>query len=326
MLRVLDLMQTGARQSAVLRYGATTGLVALSILARLGLNPMLPGYTFILWFPVVFAVALLFGQRAGVLATSLFAAATACLWMAPRGSFRIDEPGDVVALVIFIALNLVLVWLASVMHAALARASTAEREKDLLLREVHHRIRNDLQSITALLHMAQSPSADRDRLIAAALARIDVISRVYVRLRHERASATLDAQEFIEALVADLNASATEIRPVAVHASAQSAALSAGCAVSVGIVVNELVTNALKYAFPDDRPGTITVSFERANGDYVLSVRDDGVGLTSPEPSGTGLGNKLMRQLAMQLRGTLEVREDGGVLAVLRFPAASAAH
>ena len=100
------------------------------------------------------------------------------------------------------------------------------------------------------------------------------------------------------------------------------------------MALNELVTNALKYAFPDDGAGTVRVRFAREGDSFVLSVSDDGVGIAGDEapapphaekrPRGSGLGTRLLRGLTAQLRGTLSRRANGngGTLAELRFPVA----
>ena len=105
--------------------------------------------------------------------------------------------------------------------------------------------------------------------------------------------------------------------------------------VHLGLALNELVTNALKYAFPDDGAGTVRVRFAREGESFLLSVSDDGVGMAGDEapapphaekrPRGTGLGTRLLQGLAAQLRGTLSRRGSGngaGTLAELRFPVA----
>lgn len=324
MERALDLMKTGIRQAAPVRYGATLGLVGMSISARLGLEPVLLGSPFLLSYPVVFVVALFFGRNAGLVAIALYVISTAFLQLPPLYNLRVDNPGQVVALVTFAVLSLAIVWLTDIMHSALARAATAEREKDLLLHEAHHRIRNDLQSVGAILRLAKSRSDKQAAWIDLALTRIDVLNRVYVRLRTSQNIPVVDTREFIETLVEDLRTATAGVRPIAVHASIDRALISGGCAVALGIVINELVTNALKYAFPDDRPGSIDVSFRREAGEFVLRICDDGVGITSSKPQGTGVGAKLLRQVAMQLRGTLDITGGHGVQTVLRFPAASA--
>ncbi len=150
----------------------------------------------------------------------------------------------------------------------------------------------------------------------------------------------MDTKEFIEGLCRDLDraVSGGELRPVALIAEAESHTLDAERAVHLGLVLNELVTNALKYAFPDNGAGTVRVRFNREGESFVLSVSDDGVGLPAHEtsaamraagerPLGTGLGTRLLQGLAAQLRGALSRRqgENGvGTLAELRFPVAEA--
>ena len=125
------------------------------------------------------------------------------------------------------------------------------------------------------------------------------------------------------------------MRPVALIAEAESHSLDTERAVHLGLVLNELVTNALKYAFPDNAAGTVRVAFHRDGRSFLLSVADNGVGLPAEDPPagaaagtrplGTGLGTRLLQGLAAQLRGTLSRRsgENGsGTLAELRFPVA----
>lgn len=113
--------------------------------------------------------------------------------------------------------------------------------------------------------------------------------------------------------------------------------LDAERAIQLGLVLNELVTNAFKYAFPDERHGTVRVHFVRDGETFVLTVSDDGVGLeatravggeeraAAPPGNGGGLGTRLLHALAAQLRGTITLRRgaDGvGTTAELRFPCA----
>ncbi len=148
----------------------------------------------------------------------------------------------------------------------------------------------------------------------------------------------MDTKDFIEGLCRDLERaqSGGELRPVALIAQAESHILDAERAVHLGLVLNELVTNALKYAFPDNGAGTVRVRFACEGESFALSVSDDGVGMSADEtpsaasrtagkqrPLGTGLGTRLLQGLAAQLRGTLSRHrgENGaGTLAELRFP------
>jgi two-component sensor histidine kinase len=114
--------------------------------------------------------------------------------------------------------------------------------------------------------------------------------------------------------------------PVSFKVNAEPHSLPASRAVLLGLVLNELMTNAIKYAFPDDRAGTVWVGFRREEAHYVLNIEDDGVGYDlAAAPKGTGLGRRITRSLARQLGGQLEVapREGGGTVCRLAIPAAA---
>jgi two-component sensor histidine kinase len=143
----------------------------------------------------------------------------------------------------------------------------------------------------------------------------------------------VDTREFVEGLCRDLEVTQTGggLRPIGLRAGADAHPLDTERAVHLGLVLNELVTNALKYGFPDERHGLISVCFTREAEEYVLTVADDGVGYAredtaeSTRSSGAGLGTRLMHGLAAQLRGrfTRETGEAGiGTVARLRFPVA----
>ena len=91
----------------------------------------------------------------------------------------------------------------------------------------------------------------------------------------------------------------------------------------VGLIINELLTNTLKYAFPDQRAGRVRVTFEREPQAYCLRVSDDGVGMVAGTETASGLGQRLVRAMASQLRGSLEIGPGpnaSGTCATVRFP------
>ena len=94
----------------------------------------------------------------------------------------------------------------------------------------------------------------------------------------------------------------------------------------MGLIINELLTNALKYAFPDERTGNVTVRFIQEEKQFCLRVTDDGIGMASDRPPhGSGLGQRLIRSMVSQLEGTYEIAPDAGApgtIATVRFPAA----
>src|SRR5262249_51614179 len=134
----------------------------------------------------------------------------------------------------------------------------------------------------------------------------------------------LDSRAFLQELCDDLKVLVAPGQPLAIECDAVSRCLSVAQAIPLGLVVNELLTNALKYAFPNGRPGAIRVSLEQVGGHLRLKVEDDGVGLGSGRSQGTGVGIDLVRALCEQLGGKLDVKStQGGTSFRVAFPSAS---
>jgi two-component sensor histidine kinase len=192
-----------------------------------------------------------------------------------------------------------------------------------------------------LLRARTAPSdAAREALREAAQHAL-ALARVHSRLNPDDSGpgegevGMVDTHDFITGLCADLDASQVGegLRPVALIAEAETHVLDAERAVPLGLVLNEAVTNAMKYAFPEERAGTVQVRFRRDDGHFVLTVADDGIGLPAEgdlenappamPAGGAGLGTRLLRSLAAQLRGSFtRLPGPGGVgtLNELRFP------
>ena len=133
--------------------------------------------------------------------------------------------------------------------------------------------------------------------------------------------------EFIQGLCDDLRTALIGLRPISMQVAVEHHVLSQDRAVAVGLILNELLTNALKYAFPENRHGHVRVSFERVGDEFVLRVSDNGVGI-APERSaqGSGLGQRLVRSMAGQIGGMLEMKPDEGdpgTVATVHFPVAT---
>lgn len=318
------------------QYGITLLLVGLTALVRHALDPLLFKYPFLLFIPTIFVIALLFDRGSGYLAVALSGLFSAWFFMKPEGMLWVAEPGDRLAFLIYMALGFGIAGGAHALRRANERLrdysdrlAAANEEKDLMLHEIHHRIRNDLQQICAQLTLAAHKAgagAEQD-IVSGTIERIGVLARVYVRLRRVEGVNIVSSKDFLESLVEDIQLGVVGVRPVAVIAEVDDADLDMSVAVAVGTIANELITNALKYAFPDGRAGRIELSFRKEETGCVLRVCDDGVGMQSERPQGTGLGGRIMRLLALQLRGSLDIepRPERGLKATLRFPCCQAA-
>jgi len=288
-------------QPILVRYGATVAMVAVSFLIRFGIEERAGPYGFILFIPAIVAASVVFDRASGFFATAL----TICLV-----SLLLHWPGNVqahlAAVAAFGVVSAGLVLVSEGTRKALERAMRAEAEKDLLLRELSHRSRNNFALAVSLLSLqARTLSEPTARAaLEAAAARIRVIAEAQVHLHPASGQGHIEIDRYLEDLCRSLGDALRDVRPVAVRVLAQPIILPADRAVPIGLIVNELVTNAFKYAFPAARQGTVTVRMEqRAPTELSLEVSDNGIGC--PDEATEGLGSNLVRLLVQQLGGTL---------------------
>ncbi len=201
------------------------------------------------------------------------------------------------------------------------RASNARLEA--LLGEVNHRVANSLQLVSAMVRL--QATALTDRVAREALEdtqrRIQAIAQVHRRLYTTNDVESVDMQEYLGALVDELAETwSTDAFPRALRVAAEPIRLPTDRAVSLGIIVTELVTNACKYAYPGGA-GEVRVALRLTDGDaFLLAVEDDGCGMPADTtPRGTGLGTKLIRAMAQSLQSIVEYDPGHtGVRATLR--------
>lgn len=198
----------------------------------------------------------------------------------------------------------------------------ADAQKAVLLADLNHRVKNHLQSVSGLLDLAARRAETIEEARAALEAgarRLGVLGRVYTRLQIDNTSTIVEAQRFLRDLCEDLRSTLVGERPVAVHVDSETIDIDSSRAALVGLIVNELVQNALKYAFPGDRAGTVRVAFGRGGGGFHLTVADDGIGFGDDAPRGSG--KRLVRALVQQLGGTLDRSGPPGTVYAIAFPA-----
>ena len=199
---------------------------------------------------------------------------------------------------------------------------TAVEENETLLREIHHRVKNNLNVVASLLSL-QSTAIDSVEAARAAFQesrnRIFSIARVHESLYGGENLSAVDMGGYIRQMMSDLTDTYGQRRDIGVRVEAEHIHVDIQYAVPCGIILNELVTNAYKHAFPQERPGEITVEFTKPEEDrYRLVVRDNGVGID--ESAGdvadlyrhNSLGMKLIGVLVGQISGTMTYRVDNG--------------
>jgi two-component sensor histidine kinase len=198
----------------------------------------------------------------------------------------------------------------------------ANERLETLLREVNHRVANSLQLVSTMVVMQarllDDPSAKE--ALADTERRIQAIAQVHRRLYTSGDVESVAMDEYLDAIVEELQATwSTPVAPRTILLEAQAVRVHTDKAVSLGVIVNELVSNACKYAYGADVSGEVRVRFRQLDGKrFRLEVEDDGCGLGDGKPRGTGLGSKLIAAMAKSLAATVEYdTEHRGCRAVL---------
>lgn len=295
--------------------------IGASMLARLLLDLVAPGGApFVLVYPAAMLAALLAGWRAGLL-TSLVLIGYIKYYSYPViGSFAPADSAGAFTMVAILIGALLIVVIAAIFRAAVSRA-TAERDReiadrDLLLAEFDHRMKNNFAIVASILDIQRRRSdGAAAEALGAAFHRVESIARAHRQLyRGDGQGGTVEMREYLTGLCEAL-ADALFLRGgVTLRVECEPVGIDRDRAVSIGLVVNELVTNAAKHAFVDRDAGTIRVAFGPDGDGWKLVIADDGVGMPA-EPSeapktDSGLGSRLIPAFARQAGGTLVTESD----------------
>jgi PAS domain S-box-containing protein len=201
--------------------------------------------------------------------------------------------------------------------------AAALREREVLLSEIHHRVKNNLQLVSSMLALqARGAGVEARHVLAEGQRRIDSIALVHEQLYGSRNLSAVNFARYIEALIPELCRAGGTVERVEVVLDLLDIELPPERAIPCGLLVSELVTNALKHAFPDQRSGVLRVQLERVSETRLcLTVRDDGVGLVHefPPREDASLGLDLVSIFAQQLQADVVVERDGGTCFRLTF-------
>jgi PAS domain S-box-containing protein len=198
------------------------------------------------------------------------------------------------------------------------------REKEVLLREIHHRVKNNLQVVSSLLNL-QAGYIDNEASKMAfreSHQRVRAMALVHERLYRSENLARINFGEYLDTVTTEI-ARLHARGPVRTSTSVAAIDLEINQAIPCGLIVNELVTNAFKHAFPSGRGGTVHVSFRRVDMKSVeLKVEDDGIGFPVDHDvrGRTSMGMMLVTSLAEQIGGTLGIKSRQGACFTLTFP------
>lgn len=210
---------------------------------------------------------------------------------------------------------------------AQSQAETSLWEREVLLKEIHHRVKNNMQIVSSLLRLQARRLGDPGilEIINDSRSRIGAIALVHKALYRPDSLSSVSLHEYIGELTSQfVDFYAVEQERISLVTDVDSISLNIETVTPCGLIINELITNSFKYAFPGDRKGEISVTLKRnSQGDgYLLRVADNGVGL----PAGFDirrsdtLGLQLVVNLAEhQLQGQIEVHSNGGTAFTITF-------
>jgi PAS domain S-box-containing protein len=196
-------------------------------------------------------------------------------------------------------------------------------EKDVLLKEVHHRVKNNLQVVSSMLSLQSMSQQDSATicLFRESQHRVRSMALIHEQLYQSGDLSRIDFGAYADSLTANLLRSYVTAGTIKLKIDVRDILISIDLAIPCGLIINELVTNALKHAFPDGRDGNVGIAMRTDGKEYVLTVTDDGVGLP-PHADGSDAGSfglQLVDTLIGQLEGSIDIASNGGTAYTIRF-------
>jgi two-component sensor histidine kinase len=333
-LKVWDIIHATRRLRSLGLVGDLVAVVAvaLALLLRVVVDPALPaGFPYLTFFPAVVLITFFFGLRAGIVSAVLSGLAAWYFFIPPFYTFDLSS-STAIALAFYVFIVAVDIALIHIMHLAAARLR-AEAEVTALLyeqqrtmfQELQHRVANNMQFVSAMLRLyAKRAGQDPAAMLTAlddARVRLDTMSRLH-RYLYDPANVTRPVGAFFEDLCADLleAAGASEVR---VTIDMPPVQFDLTRLTPLSLIAVEVITNALKHAFPDGR-GSIALRLVQHGDRMVLTIADDGKGMAAlPVPGdGRSLGLKIVNSLAGQMGGEISYQVGPVTTARIEFDAA----
>ncbi|MBU0675848.1 MAG: hypothetical protein KJ950_14515 [Proteobacteria bacterium] len=199
-------------------------------------------------------------------------------------------------------------------------------EKEMLIKEIHHRVKNNMQIVSSLfrLQLRQIDDPKALEILKDSQSRISTMALVHKTLYQPRNLNSISLHDYIRELALSIfDSYGVDPERISLKTDLETVVLDIDTVMPCGLIINELITNAIKYAFPDDRKGEISLVLAKTEGDeYVLSIRDNGVGIAKDLDirRANSLGLQLVINLTEnQLRGKVTLNREGGTEFVIRF-------
>lgn len=312
----------GAWSVALATFLAATAL-------RFWLDSELPfGIPYLTFFPAVILTAFLAGLVPSIVVGVASGLTAWFYFLPPYRSFELQFDTTLSLLLFFVVVAVdiavihVMFRALEELHREKERSAGLAEQRELMFRELQHRVSNNLGVVSALLNLQRADIKDEkaQQALSEAAMRLALISKIHRKL-HDPASAGLGLGNFMEELCHDV-LEASGARNVVCLVSAEETRLAPERAVPFSLIVAELISNALEHGFGEGTSGTIRVDLTKAGEDHVLTVSDDGSGIPDgfSVEAGAGMGLKIVQSLAAQLDGRFDMRQhDKGTICRLVF-------
>lgn len=200
------------------------------------------------------------------------------------------------------------------------------KQREMLIQEVHHRVKNNLQIISSILNMQASAEKDLKTVssIKKAQQRVRSIAMIHEKLYQDDTFSSIDFREYLFDLTNQIkSAVSSDDFKVNIEVDTIKVSLDIDYAIPLGLIINEIVTNSIKYAFPDRNSGNVFISFKSSGSNqFILTVADDGIGIEggrTKENSSPTLGKSLIELLARQLKAVYDVDSANGTQYTIKF-------
>lgn len=303
----------------VTQCGVALACIAGAALLRALLDTFAPGGApFALVFPAVM-LATLFGRWPAGSITAAVTIGYAWYYLYPLPhSFAFADRAGAVGITVVIVATILCIAIGEIFSRAV-RHATRERDRqiadrDLFLAEFDHHVKNNFTIVASLLDMQRRRATDPATIeaLGAALNRVESIGQAHRHLYRGGQPGSVEMRDYLGDLCASLSEALLLRSGIVLNCNVAEAVVPRDRAVSIGLVVNELVTNAAKHAFSGRDAGTITVDFGPRPGGWMLTVSDNGAGIGAAARPGAdgGLGSRLIEAFARQAGGTISIDSD----------------
>lgn len=198
------------------------------------------------------------------------------------------------------------------------------KDKEILISEIHHRVKNNLQIIVSLLGLQESyikNDAIAFNVLKESQNRVISMAMIHEMLYQSPNLSQIDFSDYIKNLISHINYSYGS-KNINIKLKTEPIDLNIETAIPLGLIINELVSNSLKYAFPNNQKGKITISLSPENKEYTLIINDNGIGLPQNmdfKNTESSLGLQLVNLLVAQLEGNIELNKNKGTKYTIKF-------